>query len=171
MTPLPEAFPSPIPSGTLRGPSSLRRQVFRRRGCSHDSAEIRSFPPISRSFLFFSLSPRALLYSPAGEIGPGLFSFRVYLVSRAPHTIVLLFSYPPPFLSPRATPVLPSLHACSSIPVSWDLARERLSSYIEKSSGREKNWRYLYHPLCRRSTALLRRRAESVSRGKTCVFN
>lgn len=37
---------------------------------------------------------------------------------------------------------------CSSIPLSWDLAREPLSSYIEKSGGRVKNRRYLYHLLC-----------------------
>lgn len=71
--------------------------------------------------------------------------------------IVLLFSYPSLFLSPR--PVLPSLLACSSIPVLWDLARERLSSYIEKSSGREKNWRYLYHPLCSPTLSFLAREA------------
>lgn len=62
MTPLPEASPS----ATRHPPRPLaRHQIFHRRGCSHDSTEIRSFPPISRSFLFFSSSSsRALLYSP-----------------------------------------------------------------------------------------------------------
>lgn len=122
------------------------------------------FLSLSLFFPFFS----ALLYSPAGEIGPGLFSFRVYLISRAPSQLSF-FSLILRCVLVAATPVLPSLLACSSIPVPWDLARERLSSYIEKSSGREKNWRYLYHPLCF-SLPLLSTAAERTAR-KNYVFN
>lgn len=109
MTPLPEAFPSTDTPRPL-----IRRQVFRRsRGCSHDSAEIRSFSPISRIPFFFSFSFfSALLYSPAGEIGPGLFSFHVYLISRAPHNCPSFLLSSAVFLSPRPScyPLSLSVH-------------------------------------------------------------
>lgn len=56
----------------------------------------------------------------------------------------------PPPLSPSRSLSFSTLprRLCSSIPLSWDLAREPLSSYIEKSGGRVKNRRYLYHLLC-----------------------
>lgn len=133
MTPLPEAH---LPSSAIfaaRFSAALDAVTIA-------SGFVRFLPSYSPFF-------RALLYSSTGGTGTNLFSFCIYLVSR------ILSRLCPPFLLSTAvlvaaTPVLFSLPACSSIPVLWDLARERLSSYIEKSSGREKNWRYLYRPLC-----------------------
>lgn len=117
MTPLPEASPS----ATRYPPRPLaRHQIFHRRGCSHDSTEIRSFPPISRSFFFSSSSPRALLYSPRRRNRTLAFSLAVSisLCPRPSHNCPSFLLSSPLFLSPRDPPCYtsPSLSPSSVHP-------------------------------------------------------
>lgn len=155
MTSMPEAASPPVTG--LVHPREPLGQIFCRGGCSRDgNLGIRSFP--SRRPFF-----PALLYSLVEEKKkkkksrnwPFLsFPLCLSLLHDPPFSSLASFSSAALSLrrlrcSCRPDPRLPPFFtACSSIPLSWDLARERLSSYIEKSGGRLKNWRYLYHPLC-----------------------
>lgn len=178
MTPLPEASPSAT-RHLLHVPSLATRFSTVVDAVTIAPRFVRFHPSRAPFFFFFSSSssssPRALLYSPRRRNRTLAFSLAVSisLCVPAPLTIVLPFSYPLRCSCRRARdpPCYPSLSlVCSSIPAPWDLARERLSSYIEKSSGREKNWRYLYHPLCSPFLPFLSARS-AVLRRKTCVFN
>lgn len=85
MTPLPEASPS---AGiTLHDPLFAARFSTAAAAAAVDAVTIAPrfvrFLP-SRTLRFFLFFSPALLYSPAGEIEFGLFSFRVYLVFLRP---------------------------------------------------------------------------------------
>jgi len=143
MTPLPEAFPS---ADTLHDPLFARFSAAVVDAVTIAPRFVRFLP--SLAFLFSFLFPfSSIIVFPRrrNRAWPFLFPCLSHLLHPSQLSFFSLILH---CVLVAATPVLPSLLACSSIPVPWDLARERLSSYIEKSSGREKNWRYLYHPLC-----------------------
>jgi len=144
MTPLPEVSPS---ADTLRGPLfTVRFSAVVVDAVTIALRFVRFFPSLAFLFSSFFLFLSIIVFPRRrNRAWPFLFP----CLSHLPRPSQLsFFSLILRCVLVAATPVLPSLLACSSIPVPWDLARERLSSYIEKSSGREKNWRYLYHPLC-----------------------
>ena len=170
MTSMPEAASPPgawvlaSPSKTLRGRFSAaadaaaavtsrirsfpsRRPFFpallysmaRRTGTSSYSP----FSPLPLFLSLFSRSSLSLSFSLSltrpSILFCGLF-FSAVTLSHSPASPVCLVA-----LTPGCHPSSPPVHPFL---LSWDLARERLSSYIEKSGGRLKNWRYLYHLLC-----------------------
>lgn len=164
MTPLPEAFPS---ADALHDPLFAAR--FSAAVDAVTIAEIRSFSPISRIpfFLFFFLF-WALLYSPAGEIGPGLFSCRVYLISCAPHNCPSFLLSSAVFLSlrlpcyPLSLPVHPFLCPGTLRGSGSQVTLKNLAD------GRKIGDTYIIHCV---SLSLFFLPQWSVSRRRTYVFN
>lgn len=165
MTPLPEVSPSA---------DALHDPLFAARFSAAvvDAVTIalrfvRFFPSLAFLFSLFFPPFWALLYSPAGEIGPGLFSFRVYLISRAPHNCPSFLLSSAVFLSPRppcyplSLPVHPFLCPGTSRGSGSQVTLKNLAD------GRKIGDTYIIHCVSRSLSFLPQR---SVSRGRTCMY-
>lgn len=167
MTPLPEASPS---ADTLHDPLfAARFSAVVVDAVTIASRFVRFLP--SLAFLFFSLSFSffwALLYSPAGEIGPGLFSFRVYLISRAPHNCPSFLLSSAVFLSPRPPcyPLSLSVHPFLCPGTSRGSGSQVTLKNL--ADGRKIGDTYIIHCV---SLSLFFLLQWSVSRKRTYVFN
>lgn len=166
MTPLPEASPS---ADTLHDPLfAARFSAAVMDAVTIALRFVRFLPSLAFPFFSFLFPFLSIIVFPRRRIGPGLFSFRVYLISRVPHNCPSFLLSSAVFLSPRppcyplSLPVHPFLCPGTSRGSGSQVTLKNLAD------GRKIGDTYIIHCV---SLSLFFLPERSVSRRRTYVFN